>query len=71
MGFAVLDENTRTTTLTLDITDYSEASRFVLDIYDEMGELLESHPVTPKTTVTLKGEPTELFVMKFTPSGKK
>jgi hypothetical protein len=71
LGFAVLDEDSRTTTLTIDLTDYSDAPRFVLDIFDEAGNLLESHPVTPKTTVTLKGEPTELFVMRFKPAGRR
>ena len=71
LGFAVLDESTHTTTLSIDLADYSEAARFVLDIFDEFGELLESHPVTAKATVTLKGEPTELFVMRFTPAGRR
>lgn len=71
LGFAVLDENTHSATISLDLTDYSTSTRFVLDIFDETGEVLETHPVTPKASITLKGEPTELFAMRFTPTGKK
>ncbi len=71
LGFAVLDEQTKSVNLSLDISAYTQATRFVMEIYDENNTLLESHPVTAKTTLTLKGEPTSLFVIKLTPAGAK
>jgi hypothetical protein len=66
VGYVVLDEHTRATTLYVDTAPYIEdATHLKLEIYDENNTLLEIHPVTPKTSVTLKGEPGALFVLKW------
>ncbi len=71
LGFAVLNERTDRASLSFDLGGYLDADRFDLTVLNEKNEVLSVRTVSKKGTVRVKGEPTDLFVLRFVPVGDK
>ena len=70
LGFAVLDERTKSTGLPLDPGAYLDGDAFRVEVLNEKNEKIAEKEIGKRGFLRIAGNPVDLFVLRITPIGK-